>query len=428
MFFPGLIRAGFMYLLLSTVSIHAESLTRDSALQIALKNNPDIVAAQASWQAEKARTLQTWALPSPELELEYEGMPSAFDFGQYEQRTVGFSQQMAFPVTWWQQHQAARHQMQAVHLSVYEKTRLDVSRDVYLAYDRVLADEHTLHLTERHVQLAEDFLERAKVRFEAGDTPQLDVLRAEVDFARLQNKLTVVQNAVSISRSKVNVLLGWSPNAQLILADSLAFVPVSFDRDRLSDQAVLHRHDFLATAQTLQSAKAMQKVSKLSIIPDVTFQIARQTAASPAGFLKSWRTGFVFELPLWAMFDQRGKISEATFQYKQAMARQEKVRLRVLQEVDAAYNVFQSVAQRMILMQERIRPTAEKAYTMAKRSYDEGKASYLDFLDAQRDMVEIDIEYVETLLAYRSAHVQLLYAIGKEPNELALENGQQQLR
>lgn len=424
MFFTALIRAGFVYLLLSSVSTNAESLTRASALQIALKNNPDIMASQASWQAEQARVLQTWALPPLELELEYEGMPGAFKFGQYEQRTVGLSQQMAFPITWWQQHQAAHYRMRAVHLSVYEATRLNISRDVYLAYDRVLADEQILHLTEKHVQLAKDFLERAKVRFDAGDTPQLDVLRAEVDFVRLQNKLTAVQSAVSVSRSNVNVLLGRLPHAPLILVDSLTYVPASFELNRLSDQALLHRHDFLATAQTLQSAKAKQRVSKLSFIPDVSFQIARQTAASPTGFLKSWRTGFAFELPLWAVFDQRGKIAEATFQCKRATAMQEQVRLRVLQEVDTAYHAFQSTKGRMMLMQERIRPTAEKAYIMAQRSYDEGKVSYLDFLGAQRDIIEIDIEYIENLFEYRSAQVQLFHAVGKEPNALVIGKGQ----
>ena len=70
MFFPVFIRAGFVYLLLSAVSTNAEPLTRASVLQFALNNNPNIMAAHASWQAEQARVLQTWALPPPELELE----------------------------------------------------------------------------------------------------------------------------------------------------------------------------------------------------------------------------------------------------------------------------------------------------------------------------------------------------------------------
>jgi len=426
MFYPAFIRAGFVYLLLSvlSLSLYAEPLTRAGALQIAHTNNPDIKAARASWQAEQARTLQTWALPPPELALEYEGMPGAFQFEQYEQRTVGLSQQVAFPVVWWQEHRVAHHRMRAVHLSVYEATRLNISRAVCLAYDRALADEQILRLTEKHVQLAKGFLKRATVRFEAGDTPQLDVLRAEVDVVRLENKLTAIQSAVAISRSKVNVLLGRLPNEAFTLADSLVYVTASFDLDRLSDQALRQRPDFLATAQTLQSAKAMQRVSKLSFLPDVSFQIARQTAVSPTGFLKSWRTGFVLELPLWAMFDQRGKISEATFEYKQAVAKQAQVKLRVLQEMDAAYLGFQATKQRMMLMQSRIRPIAEKAYIMAQRSYDAGKVSYLDLLEAQRDMIEIDIEYIETLFAYRSAQVELFYAAGEDPNGLVSESDQ----
>ncbi|MBT3603321.1 MAG: TolC family protein [Candidatus Latescibacteria bacterium] len=422
MFIPISKWAGFTCLILSALSVNAESLTRADALQIALRDNPDLMVARASWQAEKARALQTWALPPPELELEYEGMPGIFKFGQHVQRTVGLSQQVAFPVTWWQRHQAAQHLADAVYLSVYEVTRLNIARDICLAYDRALADQQILHLAEKHVQLSEEFFERAQTRFDAGDIPKLDVMRAEVAFVRLQSKLTVAKNTLSVSRSKINVLLGKLPQVAWVLADSLSYVPASFDLDHLSAEALRLRRDLRATTHTLQSAKARQSAAKLSFLPDVSFHIARQTTLGSTGPLKSWRTGFVFELPLWSMFEQRGKIVETSAQYKKAMAKTEQIKLRVLQEVHTAYIAFQATAQRMTLMQERIRPTAERAYSMARQSYDVGEVSYLDLLDVQRDVIEIGIEYLETLFAYRSAQAKLFHAVGKAPASLNTGN------
>ncbi|MDP6037894.1 MAG: TolC family protein, partial [Candidatus Latescibacteria bacterium] len=294
-----------MYLLLSTLSIQAEPVTRASALQIAQENNPEIVAAHAAWKAEQARALQTWALPPPELELEYEGLPGAFDLGQYEQRTIGFSQRMKFPVKWWQRHQAANRLADAVRLSVYETTRLNITRDVQIAYDRVLADQQILLLTKKHVQLARDFLERAQKRFDAGDVPRLDIMRAEVTLARLENKLMAAQNAVFMSRGKVNVLMGQMPDVSLTLADSLNYQPAAFDLDSLYAQALRQRSDFRATTRVLESAKATRTASLASFVPDLSLSIAQETTIIPAGRLKSWRTGFVLQLPLWAIFEER---------------------------------------------------------------------------------------------------------------------------
>ena len=422
MFFPAKEWVGVASLLLSALSIQADALTRAEALQIALEHNPEVVAAHAAWEAEQARALQTWALPAPELELEYEGLPGAFDLGRYEQRTIGFSQRMTFPIKWWQHHQAANRLADAVRLSVYETTRLNIARDVQMAYDRVLTDQKILLLTNKHVQLAKDFLERAQKRFDAGDVPKLGIMRAEVALVRLENKLAIAQNAVFMSQAKVNVLLGRMPNASLILADSLDYEPATFDLNSLYAQALRRRSDLRATTRVLESAKATRTASFVSFVPDLSLSIARQTAASPAGRLKSWRTGLVLELPLWAMFEERGEIAEASAQYRQATAEKDRVKLRVLQEVDTAYSTFQATAQRMAWMQKRIRPTAEAAYDIARRSYDEGEATYLDLLEAQRDLIETSIEYVETLFEYRLARTQLFHAIGGNPVSPIPEN------
>jgi cobalt-zinc-cadmium efflux system outer membrane protein len=172
----------------------------------------------------------------------------------------------------------------------------------------------------------------------------------------------------------------------------------------------------------LESAKATRTASLASFVPDLSLSIARETTISPAGRLKSWRTGLVLELPLWIMFKERGKIAEVSAQYRQATAEKDRVKLRVLQDVNTAYSAFQATAQRMAWMQKRIRPTAEAAYNIARRSYDEGEATYLDLLEAQKDLIETSIEYAETLFEYRLARTQLFHAVGQNPVSPIPEN------
>jgi outer membrane protein, heavy metal efflux system len=415
MFFRIPIWAGVVCLFVISLPVHADPLSRLTAIQVAIEHNPEIAAAHAIWKAEQARALQTWALPQPELELEYEGLLGVFDFGHYEQRNIGLTQHLSFPVKWWQRHREAAFKADAVRLSVYETTRLNIVGDVQMAYDRVLADQRLLHLTEEHVQLSKDFLDRAQKRFGLGDVPKLDVMRAEVALNRLENKLTMAQNAVLRSQSMLNTLLGLAPNASLVLTDSLDGEPETFVLEELYAQALRQRSDLRAAHQVLASAQAARTASFVSFVPDISFSLARQTTNSTTGYSNFWRTGFVLKLPIWAMFEQRGEIAEASAQHAMAEAEIERTKLNVMQQVQTTYLTFQATTKRMVWMQERIRPTTEAAYHMARRSYDEGKATYLDLLEAQKDLIETGMEYVETLFEYHSARTQLLNAIGQSP-------------
>ncbi|MDA0746581.1 MAG: TolC family protein [bacterium] len=404
-----------MCLLLAAFPAQAESLSRAQAMELALGQNPEVGAARAVWKTEQARALKTWALPSPELELEYEGLPGTFELGQYEKRSVGLTQRLEFPVKWWQRHRAANHFAEATRLSVYEMVRLDIGRDVQVAYDRVLADGQLLLLAEEHVQLARGFLERAQTRLAAGDVPKLDVMRAEVALGRLESRQIEAQDARVRSQAALNVLLGQEPEEPLVLSDGLTYEAMTLDLDTLYGQALRQRSDLGGATRALASTQAVRTASLVSWVPDLTLRFARETTKDPVGPSKSWRTSFVLELPVFAVFEQRGEIAEASARHAQADAERERIRLRILQEVRTTYSAFQGTGKRMVLMRDRVRPTAEAAHQMARRSYEEGKASYLDLLEAQRDLIETGMEYVETLYEYRVARNHLFHAIGQSP-------------
>jgi outer membrane protein, heavy metal efflux system len=408
-------------LVLVSIPVHAEPLTRNEAVQLSLENNPEIRVAYHTWAVERARVLQAWAPPQPELELEYDGMSGAFDFGTFVQKDIGIVQTLEFPAKWWLRGKATTRQAQAVQLAVYETTRQDVALRVHQAYDRVLADTQIMRFSEENVRLSEGFLNRAKIRFVAGDVPKLDVMRAEVALGRQQIRLTTTQNALSISQAALNTLLNRVVDAPLALADSLSYASDKTDFDALLTYALAHRTELQGTERSLQSDQVGRSLAWASAFPDISLGVFRQTVVSPVGQQKFWRAGIAIELPVWAMFRQRGEISEANAQKARATAEHDVLKLRIIQGVDVALRNYQAADQQLELMRQRVLPTAEGAYDMARRSYDEGKATYLDMLETQRDLIDTRTEYVETLFDYRSSLAQLARATGSILNTKEIE-------
>lgn len=395
-------------------NVQAESLTRHRAVQIALEKNLEVAAAQSRWDAERARSLQAWALPDPELEMEWEGMKSAFGFGSFGERQVGMSQRLELPFKWWMRGQLAKKQALATQLGVYDAARQDIALRVHVAYDRVLADTQIVTFAKENVGLAEQLVQRAKKRFAAGDVPQLDVMQVEVALGLQENRLIAAQNQLAISQAELNMLLNQPLDVAVVLTDSLVFKAIDDTRlDVLQEQSVMLRPEYLGASHLYSRAQKERSLAALSLVPDVSLGVFRQTVDAPAGRQQFWRTGIALELPVWSLFRQRGEIAEAGAGVAQARAERDLVKQRVAQEVYVAYVNVQATSKRALWMQNGILPTAKLAYEIARKSYDAGKASYLDLIEAQRGWVETQTAYVETLFEYRAAKAQLMRATGQ---------------
>jgi cobalt-zinc-cadmium efflux system outer membrane protein len=408
------IYAAIYFFLATEISFGAESLSMRAAIDRALAANPDMAAARAIWEEARAQALRAAAPSPPELELDYEGLPSVVGFDRYAEREISLQQRLDFPLKWRQRTRAARLRAEGMRLATYEAMRLDIARDVQMEYDRVLADVQIAEWTAQYVQSAADLLTRLQVQQAVGDVPRLDVLRAEVALRRLENKQMQAQHAEAQSRSRLNALLGYRPDLAIELTDTLAYHPAVYAIDSLYAQALQRRGDVLGAEKLRDSAAAQRQLARSAWIPDLAIRVGRQTLNTPVGQERAWHTAIALELPLWGLIDQRGLIAQASAQYAQANADKERATLRALQEVHAAHLDYSTATKRVVQVQDHIYPAAEAVYAMAQRSYDAGEVAYLDMLRAQQDLIEVGIERVEALYAYRTARVRLLRAIGEE--------------
>ena len=80
-------------------------------------------------------------------------------------------------------------------------------------------------------------------------------------------------------------------------------------------------------------------------------------------------------------------------------------------ETESAYLELQNAQAQVVLFQQQILPAAERTYEIASRSYDEGKATYLQLLEAQRTLTDSRIERAEVLFDYRAAVATLERAV-----------------
>ncbi|MCY4606026.1 MAG: TolC family protein [Gemmatimonadetes bacterium] len=389
---------------------HAEAMSRIDAIRLVVERNPQVEAARNDYEAVRARARQAGALPDPELEVEFEEVPALGNLGEYGERTIELSQRIELPLKWWHRLQAGRQHAEATRLAVFEMAKLDISLQAKRAYDQIALQKSLLQHAQQDFDLAQNILRQADIRFEAGDVPQLDVMRASVEVGRATNRLTAAKNDLSVAKTALNALLARPLQTPFAIADSLVYQPVETALDQLTAAALKQRPDLAGTKLQLKALQSQQAAATTAYWPDLNVGLGRQRRHG-VHEENSWQVRFGLELPLWAFSRQRGERAEAKAEVAKVAAERDAVRYQVLLETEQAYLDLKTAEEQVILFQDRILPEAERAFEVAGRSYDEGKLTYLELLEAQRTYIETQIEYAQALFEYRTATAALERAI-----------------
>lgn len=400
------------YMLLPAPALaQSQPLTRAEAIDLALAHNPQIKAAHQVWQGARARAHQVGALPDPELEFEFEELPGIGDVSDYGERNIGVVQRLESPLKWWHRRQAGRQHAQATRLSAFETTRLEVTLQVNVAYDRIVLQQTILERSRKSLEVAQDILRKARIRYAAGDVPQLEVMRAEVEAGRATNRVRVAQKGLSTAQAGLNALLARPLNTPISITDSLVFEPLEADLDQLKAMAVKQRPDMSGAQLRSTALHSQQAAATAAYLPDLNVGVFRQRLRSATSEDDFWRLSFGLEVPLWALSRQRAEKAEVKAEAAQAEAEREVLHNQILLETEGAYLDLSTAQEQVTLFKQRILPEAKRAFEVASRSYDEGKATYLELLEAQRTLTETQVEYAQALFDYRVATAQLERAI-----------------
>ncbi len=391
---------------------HAELLTREGAVDLALQHNPEVKAARAEWDAARARAMGTWTPQDPEFEAEFEELTDVSHPGGFRARSIGVTQTIESPLKWLHTRRAAREEAKAVRLAVYELSRIDVASRVNVAFDDVLFRQQIFGFEMQQLTLVQDFGRKARLRLEAGDIPQLEVLRADVESGRAASHVAAARNDLAVALGALRTLLAMDSEQELVLSGAPATDALDLTLAQALELALEHRPDLRGAGHELASRRARRGAARAGLIPDVKVGVARQTFRDAGATENLWRLGIGVELPLWGGVRQRASLAEAGAELVRAESEAEGLRRTVLQEVETAYRNMMTASSQVALFDDSLLRQAELSQEAVVRSYAEGKASYLEVLDVQRTLLETRREYATAAFAYREALSSLDRATG----------------
>ena len=293
---------------------------------------------------------------------------------------------------------------------------LSLVSDVATGYLQLLELDQERAIAERTLASRRATLDLARQRFARGVISELDVRQFEAAVAAPAVTLSQVERQTAITEHNLSVLLGQAPasiarHGSLAAAASALRVP-----DTLSASLLARRPDVQQAERAFAAATARIGATMASNLPtiSVTGSYGSQgqdpsSLFSPGTTVYALSAGFSF--PLSAFSRGADETAAARARADQARAAYENAALSALRDAtDALVGVRTSrdEAAAQATQAEALRHALE----LAELRYSSGIASYLDVLDAQRNLFAAELGLSQAQLQQLTAAVSLYKALG----------------
>lgn len=380
-----------------------EPLTLSDVLRIALTDNPLIAAWEAKIKAGEGEVLSAKAFPNPEIGGRYDRIVRLAP-GQNE-GGVELRQLLENPSKRKYRRQAAEMDLKAISYE-RETLLLNFVFEVKRAFYNILLAKKNLEVAQDNEKSARTLLSSAKIRVEAGEAPEFELIKAQVEFARASNEVQKAATKLSLAKTNLNTLMGRSGSNPMDVAGELELGRHDFSLEALIQKA-LEQHPLIQEQKYLVQRQArLIDEAKASRFPGVTV-----TGFYNWEFEKDF-VGVALSLPLPIWYQQKGAITTASAEKIRAEAELKNLQNETNRSVTEAYQDYVIASNLVQVFTKELLRKAEESRKIAEISYREGASGILDLIDAQRTARQTFLDYQQALFELKVAEAALERATG----------------
>ena len=253
-------------------------------------------------------------------------------------------------------------------------------------------------------------------RFEVGSISKLDLTQVETLLSQALSLSAQLEQARAVQAHALAQLVGGpvdlTPDARRF-DDASVLQPLHAG---LPSALLTQRPDLVAAEHQLRAAQANIGAARAAFFPTISLTAAYGTASAElSGLFDSgsgaWNFAPRLVLPIFDAGRIRANMDLAEVRRDVAVANYEKSVQGAFREVADALSNRRWLALQVDIGKTTLAAQSERA-RLAKLRYDNGAAPYLEVLDAQRDLLTVEQQLVQTRRALLSSQVSLYAALG----------------
>ena len=301
-----------------------------------------------------------------------------------------------------------------------ETVRIALTADVVKSYYTLIALDTQIDSTRRSLSLRANDLGLQRIRADAGLINEFTLRQLEAEVAAAQAQLPVLERNRTGEELALGVLLGRNPRALIndaVTRNSTRGTPVApvVPAD-LPSSLLLRRPDVAAAEQRLIAANARIGAARAALFPRIglTGYLGSDSAELSnlfTGPALIWQLGFALTQPIFQGGRLFGEIEAVEARERQLLAQYQKTLQTAFFETNVA--LVTQVKAREVFDAENTRASAlDESLRLARIRYVNGLTSQLEVLDAERNLLNAELNRADALRAQRAAIADVVKALG----------------
>lgn len=330
--------------------------------------------------------------------------------------SLSIAQTISFP-TVYTTHTKVLRQQTALSEKSASVTRVELIKDVKLAYYNLLYAIERHRLLSFQDSIYANFAERATVRYQTGETSNLEKLSAINRSKEVQLLKQQAEADLLIYQQELQKLLNTS---EVIIPQDTGLPKLTLDL--LPDTSAIAQNPLLNFHRQKTNVTASQlKLEKNKFMPDLTVGFNRQallSAYNPADITRSYfpgtrSGGFEVGLAIPLFFNgQQGRIQAAKINNEKSYA-----------ELQNTSNILRSTYNQQLQQLQKLQNTllyfetsglqqADELLSIAAFAYSKGEIGYVEFIQNTSQAVQSKLLYIDTVNNYNQTIINIEYITG----------------
>lgn len=361
-------------------------------------------------QAFENNSLKEIGLKLPPL-LGFAGLPATTGGFGYQDTRVSLTQTL-YSAELREQYRASKNAEKAATFNVQD------SRDVVVfavgtAYAEAVASAARVETAKAQLASAQELDRQTENRLKAEVSPEIDVLRAQVEQQSAEQRLTTAMNQLEKDKLTLARITGLAIDQEFALTDPLNDQPLTgVTKQSATEDALRSRSDLASAKASVRAAEFSLRAKKAERLPTVSFHADYGSGGVNIGnFNQVYGIEGSISVPLYTGGRIRAEIQQAQADLARREAEQADLEGRITYDVRVAW-LDLNASTSSVKVAERNKSLADRALVQSRDRYESGVTNYLEVVQAQEAVASASENYIQSLYSFEVAKISLLRSVG----------------
>jgi outer membrane protein, multidrug efflux system len=267
------------------------------------------------------------------------------------------------------------------------------------SYIDLLSLDKQLVITRSTAEIRKKGLSLFQQRYAKGDVSELELSQIESEYWLAESEIPALEREITQRENALNVLLGRNPGSipRGMAIDSLPLIAIP---EGLPSEILANRPDVRQAEEQLRSANARIGVAKAAYFPSISLTGMFGVASRDLSNLfttnaRTWDIAGQILQPIFRWGEISGQVDAAEAVQKQALFSYVQTMKNAFRDVEDVL-VDRSKTEMQHSAQAKQVLALRKYGRLANMRYNEGVTSYLEVLDAERNLFSTELQLAQT--------------------------------